>query len=418
MTTRAPTRIAVLIGPFACAAAGAAGELDVRGVAAGRGIAVESREAWIDGGFGRLTEGESDSGFVGFARAEAHLGLEWTAAGPWQLRLHGTARTEPGAAGGWRAGLTEAFVQYRTELRPDLALRFRAGLQFPPTSRENVDPLWQSPYTLTPSALNSWIGEELRPIGLDGALAVGETAGSRFELAGMGFLGADTAGALLAWRGWAMGTRLAVAGETLPLPPLPTLAARGGFADQLDAGTRPIDELDGRIGWHARARWSRAGRGLLQAAWTDTRGDRALHEGQYSWATRFASLAAEVEVGRLRLVAEAMGGDTGMGLASGPHVDLRLRAAYALASWASPGEAVRISARYDRFRNDDRDGVAEPNQESGWALTLSALAAPRPWLRVGVEYLELRGDRPAAEFAGSSKGAGGRRAQLELRLRF
>ena len=409
---------AAVLAASACARAGAAGELELRGVAAGRGIAIESREAWIDGGFGRLTEGESETGFVGFARAEAHLGVEWTPSGTWLLRLHGTARTEPGAAGGWRAGLTEALVQYRPELRPDLALRFRAGLQFPPTSRENVDPLWQSPYSLTLSALNSWIGEELRPVGVDAALVVGETGGSRFELAGMAFGGADTAGALLAWRGWAMGTRLSVAGETLPLPPLPTLAQGGAFGDQLDAGTRPIDELDGRIGWHARARWSREGRGLVQAAWTDTRGDRALYDGQYSWATRFASLAAEAELGRLRLVAEAMVGDTGMGLASGPHVDLRFRAAYALASWASRGEAVRLSARYDRFENEDRDSVAEPNQESGWALTFAALGAPRPWLRVGIEYLELRGDRPAAAFAGAGKGADGRRAQVELRLRF
>lgn len=415
MTTKAPTLVVALIGAVPCAAAG---ELDVRGVAAGRGIAVESREAWIDGGFGRLTEGESETGFVGFARAEAHLGVEWAPAGPWLLRLHGTARTEPGAAGGWRAGLTEAFVQYRPELRPALALRFRAGLQFPPTSRENVDPLWQSPYTLTLSALNTWIGEELRPIGLDAALVAGETGGSRVELAGMAFGGADTAGALLAWRGWSMGTRLSVAGETLPLPRLPTLAPGGAFGEQLEAGTRPIDELDGRVGWHARARWSREGRGLLQAAWTDTRGDRGLHDGQYSWATRFASLAAEVELGRLRLVAEATSGETGMGLASGPHVDLRFRAGYALASWSSAGETVRVSARYDRFRNDDRDAVAEPNQESGWALTLAAFGAPRPWLRVGVEYLELRSDRPAAAFAGAGADTHGRRAQVELRLRF
>ena len=38
---------------------------------------------------------------------------------------------------------------------------------FLPTSRENVDPLWQSPYTLTLSSLNTWIGEEVRLAGLD-----------------------------------------------------------------------------------------------------------------------------------------------------------------------------------------------------------------------------------------------------------
>jgi hypothetical protein len=214
-------RVLSSIGLIAAAAHAAAGDLAVQAVAAGRAITVESRVAWIDGRFGRLTEGRRPDTFESLGRGEAHLGVEWTPSAALLLRLHGTARTEPDAAGGWRAGLTEAFVQYRPELRPSLALRFRGGLLFPPTSRENVDPLWQSPYTLTLSAVNTWIGEELRPVGLDVAAQLGEPGGSRFELAGMTFGGSDTAGALLAWRGWAMGARLSVAGETLPLPPLP-----------------------------------------------------------------------------------------------------------------------------------------------------------------------------------------------------
>jgi hypothetical protein len=405
------------IGLIAVATQAAGGELAVQAVGAFRAIAVESREAWIDGGFGRLTEGRRPDAFEALARGEAQLGVEWTPSAPFLVRLHGTARTEPDAAAGWRAGLTEGFVQYRPELRPDLALRFRGGLLFPPTSRENVEALWQSPYTLTLSAVNTWIGEELRPLGLDVAAQLGEPGGSRFELAAMAFGGSDTAGALLAWRGWAMGTRLSVAGETLPLPPLPTLAPDRAFGDQLAAGTRPIDELDGRLGWHVRGRWSREETGLVQAAWTDTRGDRGLHAGQYAWATRFASLAAEVRLGSFRLVAEGLAGDTGMGMASGAHVDLRIRAAYALATFQG-GQRLRLTARYDRFRNDDRDGVAEPNDESGWAITLAAFYAPRPWLRLGAEYLDLRADRPAAAFAGTALEAGARRAQAEVRLRF
>ena len=171
------------------------------------------------------------------------------------------------------------------------------GLLFPPTSRENVDALWQSPYTLTLSAVNSWIGEEVRLAGLDVAAQLGAPGGGHLELGAMVFGGCDTAGALLAWRGWALGTRLSVAGETLPLPPLPSLARGGAFAEQRDDGTRPLEELDGRVGWHARARWSGAGVGLVQGAWTDTRGDRGLHRGQYAWATRFASAGAEAQVG-------------------------------------------------------------------------------------------------------------------------
>ena len=416
-----PTRVRALTLALALAEIGltadaGAGDFKLHGVAAGRAIAVKSREAWIDGGFGRLTEGQRASDFEWLGRGEAQLGIEWTPSAVFLVRAHGTARSEPDAAGGARAGLTEAILQYRPELRPDLALRFRGGLMFPPTSRENVDPLWQSPYTLTLSALNTWIGEELRPVGLDAALQLGEAGGSRFELAGMAFGGSDTAGALLGWRGWAMGTRLSVVGETLPLPPLPTLAPGGGFGEQQRTGTQPIDELDDRLGFHVRGRWARAGTGLVQAAWTDTRGDRGLHDGQYAWATRFASVAAEVQLGRLRLVAEGLAGETGMGLSTAAHVDLEIRAAYVLLTWEKDG--LRVTARHDRFRNEDQDGVAEPNQESGWAVTTAAFYAPRPWLRFGVEYLELHGDRPTAAFAGTEREAGARRGQAEVRLRF
>jgi hypothetical protein len=51
-------------------------------------------------------------------------------------------------------------------------------------------------------------------------------------------------------------------------------------------------------------------------------------------------------------------------------------------------------------------------------MTLAALYAPRPWVRIGIEYLDLHGDRPAAAFAGTPLAAAARRAQAELRLRF
>jgi hypothetical protein len=415
-----PSRSCV-VAALLCLAPGPAarcGDIALHGLAAGRAVAVESRDPWISGAFGRLTEGGGTPGLEGMARADAHLGLAWSPSEVLLVWLHAVARTEPGAAGGWRAGLVEAFVQYRPELTPTAALRLRAGLVFPPTSRENVDPLWQSPYTLTLSAVNTWIGEEVRLGGLDVAAQLGASGRSRLELGGMAFGGNDTAGALLAWRGWAMGTRLAVAGETLPLPPLPTLDPGGPFALQRDDGTRPVDELDGRAGWHVRGRWSRDGALLVQAAWTDNRGDRGLHRGQYAWATRFASFGAEAQAGRFRLVTEGVLGDTGMGPSGGAHVDVRFAAGYALLTWAGPDGRLRFTARYDRFRNEDRDAQPEPNQESGWAVTIAGLYTPRPWLRVAVEVLDLRSDRPAAAFSGTPADAGARRAQAEVRLRF
>ncbi|HET9314261.1 MAG TPA: hypothetical protein VFQ51_01685, partial [Vicinamibacteria bacterium] len=287
---------------------------------------------------------------------------------------------------------------------------------FPPTSRENTEPLWSSPYTLTLSALNSWIAEEVRLTGLEVGVSH-ETVRDELVAAVTVFGANDSSGALLAWRGWALGDRLSSVGEDLPLPPLPTLQPGGAFGKQRAEGTRPVDELDDRPGFQARARWRRQDVALVQASWLDNRGDRGLHDGQYAWRTRMLSLGGEAHVGsRFVLVAEAARGDTGMGVETGPHVDLDFTAGYVLASWRAGG--VRFSARYDRFENRDRDGTAEPDQEDGEALTVALLWEPTTHLRLGVEGLRLWNDRPAAASAAAGEDLDAKRLVAELRIRF
>lgn len=394
--------------------------VEVQGVAAGRIFAVEGQTSWTEGGYGRLTEGaggaqDSRAGL----RGRLHLGVDFKLSETLRLHAHGTLQGEPSSSRGQRGGLVEAFLQYQPELSPRTTLRFRGGLFFPPTSLENTDPLWQSPYTVTLSALNTWIGEEERFTGLDAQLRRKIGQDDRFELAGAAYAVNDSAGTLVAWRGWALGDRLTTLGEVLPLPPLSTLKPGGAFADQRGDGTFPIDELDGHVGWQARARWTRPGRALVQAAYTDNMGDRKLHRGQYSWATRFAQAGVELRFATtLTLAAEGAWGDTGMGPdePGGPHVDVRFRVGYALLSWTARG--VRLTARIDAFRNRDTDGTAEPDGESGWSFTTAAFWQPRAFVRVGVEYLEIRSARPAAAFSGADPDTDARRGLAELRLRF
>jgi hypothetical protein len=407
--------LAMLVA-LACAPLAAA-EIQADGILRGRAGEVASQPPWIEGGFGKLTDGAAGpDAFEARFDAEAHLGLDLKAGEVWLLHAHGLARAQRGAARGSQLGLVEAFVQYRPELTGRTRLRATAGLVFPPTSRENVEPLWASPYTLTLSALNTWIGEELRLGGAELGVAH-RTSRDDFLAAVMVFGASDSAGALLAWRGWALGDRLSSVDETLPLPPLPTLARGAAFGDQRADGTRPIDELDGRPGFQARARWSRPGRALLQASYLDTRGDRALHRGQYAWDTRFASFGAELRLGpRFILVAEGAHGRTGMGALDAAHVDLDFDAGYVLASWTV--SSFRLSGRYDRFQNRDRDHTAEPGQEDGEAVTVALLWQPTTHLRLGVEGLRLWNPRPAAAFSGAREDAGAKRILAELRLRF
>jgi len=411
-------RVGVCLLALGASASVRADALDVAGALSARGLAVSGPRGWLEGGFGRLTEGGSADETRGLFRGEGHLGLDWRPGEAWLLHVHASAHGEPSSAGGQRAGLTEAFLLFRPELTPRASLRLRAGLFFPPTSLENIDPLWQSPYTMTPSALNSWIGEELRLAGADAAVVLrGER--NRLELGGAAFGAADTSGALLAWRGFAFGDRLSTVGETLPLPPLVTLGPGGAFADQRDDGTRPLDELDGRAGWHARARFARESAFRLQAAYSDNRGDRALHRGQYAWRTRVAQAGLEANLGAsVVIVAEAAAGDTGMGPAvvAGPQVDLRFRVGYLLVSWRAG--RFRLSGRVDAFDSDDRDGTAEPNDERGFSATGAVFFQPTRVLRVGAEYVAVRADRPAAAFSGAALSTDADRATVELRLVF
>lgn len=191
----------------------------------------------------------------------------------------------------------------------------------------------------------------------------------------------------------------------------------GGFARQRRDGTRPFEELDGRPGWQARARWTRPDLALLQLAYLDSRGDRRLHRGQYAWRTRFGAVGGELKMGpALILVTEGAIGDTGMGALDEDHVDMRFAAGYVLLSWA--GKKARLSARYDRFQNTDRDGTAEDNGESGHAWTLAAFWLPAERWRLGVELLDVRGGRPAAAASGADPDTDARRVILEARWTF
>ena len=410
-------RILAPLAAVALARLGGAADLAVHAVAAGRAISVESREAWIDGGFGRLSEGRRPDAFEWLARGEAQIGIEWTPSAVFLVRAHATARTEPDAAGGARAGLTEAFLQYRPELRPDLALRFRGGLMFLPTSRENVDPLWQSPYTLTLSALNTWIGEELRPVGLDVAAATRRGGRLALRARGPGLRGERHRRCAFGLARLGDGNAALGRGRDASAAATAQLRSRSSLRRSAAAGTQPIDELDDRLGWHVRGRWSRAGTGLVQLAWTDTRGDRGLHEGQYAWATRFASLAAEAELGRFRLVAEGLAGETGMGIPDGPARrspdPRRLRASHL----GGPRAAVHGPLRPLPQPRPRRCRRAQPGVGLGRSRLPPSTHRARGCASAS-STSTCTGDRPAAAFAGTGLDAGARRGQAELRFRF
>ena len=392
-----------------------ADELRFDGFLSGRGVLVDGPASWLDKGFGRFPEpGRDETGRREFARAgqgEVQARLEWSPSLVWDVRVHGRARYESSTSRGSRAGIAEALVEWHPELTPRTALRFRLGTFFPATSFENTRPLWSSPFTLTLSALDTWIAEELRPTALEATLVRRGTRDHGVEIGAAVLAGADSSGALLAWRGWTLGDRLTTIGERLPLPPLSSFGPGGGFARQRD-GTTPTAELDGRPGWMARVRWSR-GPGTAVQVWAlDNEGDRRLHRGQYAWRTQMVAAGASLSAGPLvTFVADAMAGRSGMGPRDEAHVDIDFRTAYVLASIG--GARARLSGRYDVFRNVDRDHTAEPDDDDGRAWTASFSWSPVRRVRLALEGVQVVASRSIAP-----EPRGRRRLRGELRIGF
>src|SRR4051812_35998851 len=181
-----------------------------------RVVAVDGEESWVDGGFGKLrSSGSGDD-----VRVRPQLGnvnLIWQPQFTWSLSativgsLQGGARTE--------AGLSQAYLSFKPMRGTQLALSARIGLMWPPVSLEHEGADWHVKDSITPSAINSWIGEEVRPVAAEATLAasLGE---HKLRATAALFAANDTAGKFLAFPRRALPHRvkLGVRGQPPPSP--------------------------------------------------------------------------------------------------------------------------------------------------------------------------------------------------------
>ena len=241
----------------------------------GRETRVKAPPSWTQGGYGRFDVGADNSSSTRSVNTGvAQLGFDWTPIRWFLIHADGIARHEQSGTAGKRAGLVQAYADFFTE-----HLRLRAGAFWLPTSRENVDPLWNSRYTITYSALNSWIAQEVRPAGAD----VQFTPNFYFTIGATAFRGNDTMGTVLAGRGWTVGNRLSTYNETIALPPP-------------DSVTRPIGpDTDHKLGFAERIRVQFPERALLQITHIDNRTQIRPSEPPLDpWQTRFNIVGGEI----------------------------------------------------------------------------------------------------------------------------
>ena len=98
----------------------------------------------------------------------------------------------------------EGWLRYRPVSTTPWRWSVKAGAFFAPFSLENTETGWTSHWTLTPSAINSWFGDELRTVGTEGTLEWRREEGT-LSLIGALFGWNDPAGVMMADRGWTLG---------------------------------------------------------------------------------------------------------------------------------------------------------------------------------------------------------------------
>lgn len=355
----------------------------------------DGERSWTRGGYGKLRYGDELGPRLGNAD------LVWQPKFGWSVSATVTAS----AVGGPQSeiGITEGFVTVRPGRVGSARVWGRIGFVWAPVSLEHAGADWHVADTITPSAINSWIGEEVRPLAteLNGELPLGT---GRIVATVALFTANDTAGTLLAVRGWALHDRKTMLGHAQPLPPLgedfgyvqprfthPTIYLGQGFAR--------------RPGYYLKLAWAPAAPFRIEAFHYANRADPEDVNAQleWGWNTRFDQIAGEIRLTpATTFKVQALSGLSRMGYAdaSGRRwVDSRFRSAFGL--WTQHFAHGGLALRGEAFATTQRGTLLEAeNGEHGWAATLAAHRDITPALSAWIEALHVTSRREALSAAG------------------
>ncbi|WP_440054706.1 hypothetical protein ACSLBF_00555 [Pseudoalteromonas sp. T1lg65] len=342
----------------------------------------DDNRAWYNEGWGntRFGKGESD---ILLNRAV----LDWRVDAGSSWSVHGVTQYQPDPDD--KLGFTELYLQYRTLPNNGIRWSARVGGFYPKFSIENPDIGWSSPYTYHYSAINAWMGEEVRAFGGEVNLEKPKTRRSRGQgwKTSLGvFKGNDPAGTLLAWRGFAIHDRQTVFNERIAFAGIaalnaPQLANQAQFDE-------PFTEVDGRFGYYLGYHRQVSVRQEFNVYWYDNNGDPAAvnyKTGQYAWDSKFLSVAWRYKLTpETQLLVQGLSGNTAMGPRRG--VDNDFHSWFALLShrW----QQFRFSARVEQFKVIDKDTWQfDPNQSDGKGITLSLRYEVTQAWQLGAEWL-------------------------------
>ena len=222
----------------------------------------------------------------------------------------------------------ETYLRFDDAGTNNLSWSVKAGAFFSTFSLENDDIGWASPYTLTPSAINSWIGDELRTIGSEGALPW-KSSIDTISLIGAALCCKDQNGTLMASHGWTMEDRPTGLLERVRL----STQSQKQFFSSLCARTGEFDEIGGHVGWYAGATWTLPNWGKISVIRYDNEDDPYARTARDTgWDTRYWSVGARTNIGSVVLIAQGIRGST---IVAGPGfiANTKFQSSFGLASY-------------------------------------------------------------------------------------
>ena len=341
-----------------------------------RAVTSDADTSVLDGGYSPARFDERQSGLQ---LGRLRLALDAPLGEVWRLHLDASAW---GNAYKNPIGLTEAYLQFRPYPRDDLRVRVKVGAFYAPVSLENGAAGWAAPHTISFSALDSWLAEELRTLGVETKVDwLGTRTGLPFDV-----------GAVAGVYGWneIAGSALADGGFILDDRQTPLFDRVGKLEGPTGAYIEPFREIDGRAGYYAGLDLNIPGRLLVTALHYDNLADPTARDTVshvFAWRTAFNSAGARLESSAgWTLIVQWLSGRTE--IAPGGHaLEWPFNARYALVS-KRIARRQTLSVRYDRFEVDSRN--AEPDgAQSGHAWTAAyVFDAGRRWT-VTVEWLRV-----------------------------
>jgi hypothetical protein len=325
--------------------------------------------SWLSRGFGKTEfQGKSNGGYgteLSLNEAdivyEPRLSDSLSANVSWAWQNHHENRLD----------LMEAFINYLPAQTGPVGFQLRAGLMWPEISLEHTTGgAWSVVNTITPSAINTWVGEEIKMVAIEPTVrfALGE---QNFTATAAVFEFNDTAGTLLSFRGWALDTLKATSTADFPLP------NRSPFLDLAQQNeTQSTDNVDHNPGWYARIAWAPPWPVGVSAYYYDNRGNPQAFQPdlQWGWRTRFWNFGLNADLTpTTKLQAQSMFGSTIMGFNhyGEPWVHTDYQSAYVLI--AQKLGPWTVTGRAETFATQEHGSEMPPGSgENGWALTAAA----------------------------------------------